>query len=398
MLYGRILASSSCRFTVGYGDVGLNHIIWFDNKINGGNKMQATYRDAGVDTTGEEVALAGLLNYVRRSHALRRHGSGALKLDIGYFANVIEIGDRGLAISTDGVGTKILIAQMMNKYDTVGIDCVAMNVNDIICVGAEPLSMLDYIAVCSPNAELLADIGKGLLKGAELARITIAGGEIAQVRDMLKGVRPNYEFDLVGTAIGEVALDRIITGEDIGEHDAIIGLRSNGIHSNGLSLARHILAQQPDMIDTHFPELGGRTLGEELLVPTRIYVAEIMDMLNANLDIKALVHITSGGLLNLSRVQSTVGFVIEDLPDTPPIFSLLQQLGNIPKEEMYRVYNMGIGFCVVVPEREADAVIDIASRHGVDAYMIGHTMIDRSKRVIIKPENLCSKADGFVRC
>ncbi len=360
--------------------------------------MQSTYRDAGVDTAGEEAALAGLLNYIRQSHALRQGGSGTLKLDIGYFANVIELGDRGLAISTDGVGTKILIAQLMNRYDTVGIDCVAMNVNDILCVGAEPLSMLDYIAVCSPNAELIADIGKGLLKGAELARITIAGGEIAQLRDMLKGVRQNYEFDLVGTAIGEVPLDRIITGDDIGEHDAIIGLRSSGIHSNGLSLARYILAQQPDKIYTCFSELGGRTLGEELLVPTRIYVAEIMDMLNANLDIKALVHITSGGLLNLSRVQSATGFVIEELPEPLPIFTLLQRLGNIPVEEMYSVYNMGIGFCVVVPEREADAVIDIASRHGVDAYRIGHTVVDQAKRVIIKPENLCSQDDGFVRC
>ncbi len=359
--------------------------------------MRVTYRDAGVDTAGEEAALAGLLNYVRQSYALRQRGSGTLKLDIGYFANVIELGDRGLAVSTDGVGTKILIAQLMNRYDTIGIDCVAMNVNDILCVGAEPLSMLDYIAVCSPNAELIADIGKGLLKGAELARITIAGGEIAQLRDMLKGVRPNYEFDLVGTAIGEVPLDRIITGDDIGEHDAVIGLRSSGIHSNGLSLARHILAQQPDMIHTHFPELG-KTLGEELLVPTRIYVAEIMDMLNANLDVKALVHITSGGLLNLRRVQSPAGFVIEYLGEPPPIFTLLQQLGNIAKEEMYSVYNMGIGFCVIVPEREADDVIDIASRHSVDAYRIGHTVTDHAKRVIIKPENLCSQNDRFVRC
>ncbi len=362
------------------------------------------YSDAGVDTEREEVALARLLSYVRRSRAFRQTGMGAQKLDIGYFANVIDIGHgTGLAVSTDGVGTKILIAQLMNRYDTIGIDCVAMNVNDILCVGAEPLSMLDYIAVGIPNPDLLADIGKGLLKGAELARISIVGGEIAQLRDMLKGVRPNYEFDLVGTAIGAVH-GGLIVGEDIREGDAIIGLRSSGIHSNGLSLARHILRlSQPHrdpegiLIEREFEELenDNKTMGEELLIPTRIYVPEVMDILASNLDVKALIHITSGGLLNLNRVQSAHGFVIEYMPEPHPVFSVLQRLGSVADEEMFRVFNMGIGFCVVVSDSDADAVMDIAARHGVDAYKLGYTVKDPAKRVIIKPKRLCGQANRF---
>ena len=358
--------------------------------------MQATYSAAGVDTAQEEIGLAQLLMHVRKTREFRRgRGIGAQKLDIGYFANVIDIGhDMGVAISTDGVGTKILVAQMMNKYDTVGIDCVAMNVNDILCVGAEPLSMLDYIAVRVPNPRLLGEIGKGLLKGAEIARINIAGGELAQLRDMLTGVRTDYEFDLVGTAIGIVPLNHLITGADIREHDIIVGLRSSGIHSNGFSLARYVIAQDPDIINHHFEGLD-KTLGEELLTPTHIYVPEVMDMLSHGLDIKALVHITGGGLLNLNRVHSPFGFVIEYLPEPHAIFSVLQRLGKISEAEMFSVYNMGIGFCVIVGEHDADTAIDTAMRHDVEAYKIGYTVKDKDKKVIIKPRNLYGLGDKF---
>jgi len=358
--------------------------------------MQATYSAAGVDTAQEKVGLAQLLTYIRKTREFRRgRGIGAQKLDIGYFANVIDIGhDMGMAISTDGVGTKILVAQMMNKYDTVGIDCVAMNVNDILCVGAEPLSLLDYIAVRVPNPRLLGEIGKGLLKGAEIARINIAGGELAQLRDMLIGVQTDYEFDLVGTAIGIVPLNHLITGADIREHDIIIGLRSSGIHSNGFSLARYVIAQDPDIINHHFEGLD-KTLGEELLTPTHIYVPEVMDMLSQGLDIKALVHITGGGLLNLNRVHSPFGFVIEYLPEPHAIFSVLQRLGKISEAEMFSVYNMGIGFCVIVGEHDADTAIDTAMRHDVEAYKIGYTVKDKDKKVIIKPRNLYGLGDKF---
>jgi phosphoribosylformylglycinamidine cyclo-ligase len=346
-----------------------------------------TYIDAGVDTEKGESALKRLLTHVQKS--FRR---GSVKLDIGYFANVIDLGQgTGLAVAMDGVGTKILIAQMMDKYDTIGIDCIAMNVNDILCVGAEPISMLDYIAVCDPTPDLLEEIGKGLAKGAEIANITIPGGEIAIVPDMIKGKRENYEFDLVGTAIGKVSLDNVIVGQNIRENDIIVGLSSSGIHSNGLSLARHIFSEE---INKYFDELG-KGIGEELLEPTHIYVPEIMEMMNSNLDIKALIHITGDGFLNLSRVKSDTGFVIEYLPEPQPIFPILQKLGNVSDEEMFRVYNMGIGFCVILPEEEVEATIEIAEKHKVDAFRLGHVVKDPEKKVNIKPKRLCGRGKRF---
>jgi phosphoribosylformylglycinamidine cyclo-ligase len=354
-----------------------------------------SYEEAGVDTAKVEVALKRLLSHVGRSLTFRKD-MGSVKLDIGYYANVIDLGQGiGLAIATDGVGTKILIAQMMDKYDTMGIDCIAMNVNDVICVGAEPISMVDYIAVCEPDPHLMEEIGKGLVKGAEIANITIPGGEIAVVKDMIKGVRKNYEFDLVGTAIGKVPLDKVIVGENIKENDVIIGLSSSGIHSNGLSLARRIFLKT-GAIGEYFDELG-KTIGEELLEPTHIYVPEIMEMINSNLDINALIHITSDGFLNLNRVKSNVGFVIDYLPEPPPIFSLLQKRGNVIDEEMFRVYNMGIGFCVILPKQEAEAAIEIAKRYNVDAFRIGHVVKKHPKKVNIKPKRLCGYKDQFYK-
>ena len=360
------------------------------------SQESVTYTEAGVDTAKEEIALQRLLFHVQKSLSFRK-GIGSVKLNIGYFANVIDLGQGiGLAVSADGVGTKILIAQMMDKYDTIGIDCIAMNVNDILCVGAEPISMLDYIAVCDPNPHLMEEIGKGLAKGAEIANISISGGEIAIIKDMIKGERKNHEFDLVGTAIGKVSLDKVIAGQNIREGDIIIGLRSNGIHSNGLSLARHIFFNIAHTgINEYFDELG-KTIGEELLEPTHIYVPEIMEMINSNLDIKALIHITGDGLLNLNRVKANVGFVLEYLPEAQPIFPLLQKLGNVPDEEMFLVFNMGIGFCVILPEQEAEAAIDIARKHKVDAFRLGY-VIKGEKKVIIKPKKLMGQKNQFYK-
>jgi phosphoribosylformylglycinamidine cyclo-ligase len=360
-------------------------------------KMQEsiTYTEAGVDTAKAEIGLKRLLAHVERSLAFR-DGIGSVQLEIGYFANVIDLGHgTGLAVSTDGVGTKILIAQMMDKYDTVGMDCIAMNVNDILCVGAEPISMVDYIAICDPDSKLMDEIGRGLAKGAEISNITISGGEIAIVKDMIKGVRKNREFDLVGTAIGTVSLDKVIVGENIRENDVIIGLSSSGIHSNGLSLARHIFLKT-GAISEYFDELG-KTIGEELLEPTHIYVPEIMEMINSDLDIKALIHITGDGFLNLNRVKSNVGFVIEHLPEAQPIFTLLQKRGNVSDEEMFRVYNMGVGFCVILPEQEAEVAIEIAKRHKVNAFRLGYAVKDPDKKVIIKPMKLCGLKNQFYK-
>ena len=286
---------------------------------------------------------------------------------------------------------------MVDRYDTVGIDCIAMNVNDLICVGATPLSLVDYIAVQDPNPDLLDALAKGLCAGAEMANITISGGEIAQLPDIIKGERSEFGFDLVGTAVGTVPLDKILVGRDIKEGDVIIGIESSGIHSNGLTMARNVFFDQHHYTaDTVLSELG-RPLGDELLEPTHIYVRESLELLNSDISVKALVHITSDGFLNLSRVDSKAGFIIDALPVIPPIFSLIQELGAVEDEEMFRVYNMGIGFCVVVSPHDADRVISLVRKHYKKAYKIGHTISDEEKRVHITQKGLIGKGKVFFK-
>ncbi|MGH7048755.1 MAG: phosphoribosylformylglycinamidine cyclo-ligase, partial [Stellaceae bacterium] len=285
----------------------------------------AAYRDSGVDTDEADIGLKRLVKRITHTWP-PPDKSGGVQLRNGYFANVINIGGgMGLAICTDGVGSKAIIAQLMNRYDTIGIDCIAMNVNDLICVGAQPLSLVDYIAVERASAEILDAIGVGLANGAEQARISISGGEIAQLGDVVHG------FDLAGTAVGMVPLDKILTGRHLEPGDRIIGIESNGIHSNGLSLARRALfkREKPLSLDYQIPETG-IPLGEELLRPTLIYVREVLEILNRMSDIKALINITSDGLLNLSRVDNPrVGFRIDELSETPAIFKLIQRYGGV---------------------------------------------------------------------
>jgi len=355
-----------------------------------------TYQQAGVDTEQASTGLKGLLHWVVQTHALRQD-VGAVRLPIGYYANVIDIGHGlGLAISTDGVGSKLLVAQLMDKYDTVGIDCVAMNANDILCVGARPLSLVDYLAVEGPEARLLEELGKGLYEGAKQANITIAGGELAQIGEMIKGVRDGYAFDLAATCVGTVPLDRILVGQEVRAGDVLIGLASTGIHSNGLTLARRVLVDQEGLrVDQHVPELG-RLLGEELLAPTRIYVPEVCAMLDAQLPVKALLHITGDGLLNLRRIQAPMGFVIEQLPEPHPIFRLIQACGRVSEAEMHQVFNMGVGFCVVTTPAAAAQVHAIARQHGVTTYELGHAVADPERRIWVKPKGLVSVGNAFV--
>jgi phosphoribosylformylglycinamidine cyclo-ligase len=292
---------------------------------------RTTYRDAGVDTAQAEQALSGLLKHITGTFSLRRD-LGAVVLPVGFFANVIRLrGNVGIAISTDGVGSKVLIAQMLDKYDTIGIDCVAMNVNDVLCVGAEPLSLVDYIAVQAPDPHLMEELAKGLAAGAALANITISGGEIAQLPDVIKGHRVNQGFDLAGTCIGQIDLDRLVLGTSIQPGDAIVGIRSNGVHSNGLTLARKALFEEGGFrADSLVADLDG-TIGEELLKPTHIYVRPVLEAMRAGIDVRGLAHITSDGFLNLSRLQaeSPIGYEIEALPSPHPIFSLIQTCGDV---------------------------------------------------------------------
>jgi phosphoribosylformylglycinamidine cyclo-ligase len=360
------------------------------------DRGRADYSAAGVDTEKEEIALGRLHRWLDKTLSFRRGRPGAPAIGIGFFASILDIGNgQGLAISSDGVGTKILVARMMNKYDTVGIDCIAMNVNDILCVGAEPIAMVDYLAVAEANPDLIEQVSKGLHDGAEMADISIPGGEIAQIPEMLVDGLPGVAFDLAGTAVGLLRMDKAISGREIGEHDLIVGLRSSGIHSNGLTLAREVLFKRRGLNAGTFLSELGRTIGEELLEPTRIYVKPVREMLNAGMGIKALMHITGDGFLNLARVESRVGFVVDRLPEPQPIFSLIQGYGNIGDEEMFRVFNMGIGFCVVVPEHDANKVMEIAGKYGIQGLVLGHTVSDPEKKIFIKPKGLVGKASKF---
>jgi len=318
---------------------------------------------------------------------------------------VVVLGPVGIAISTDGIGTKAIIAQLMGKYDTVGIDCVAMNANDVLCVGAEPQSMVDYIAVQQIDPTVLDEVAKGLVEGARQANITIVGGESAQLGEVIQGEEEGGGFDLAGTCIGTVSPGAAITGSRVGPGDVIIGLRSSGIHSNGLTLARRAfgitrdksVAERRDILSQHHADLGC-PLGEELLKPSRIYVAEVLAMLRGGADVRGIAHITGDGFLNLPRLQADVGYVIDALPEPQPIFSIIKSRGSVSDSEMYSVFNMGIGLCLIVPEADSDAALGIASGHGTEAHIIGHVTDDASRVVEVTGPRLRGwRGKGFQR-
>lgn len=349
--------------------------------------MTDGYKASGVDIAEADE---GLRNIVSRITATwPPSGLGAVQLPIGYFANVIDIGGTGLAITTDGVGSKAIIADLMRKYDTIGIDCVAMNVNDLLCVGARPLSMVDYIATEAANAAMLDGIAIGLAEGARQAGVSISGGEISQLRDVVRG------FDLVGMAVGTVPLDRILVGRDLAPGDVVVGIASSGIHSNGMSLARRVFFEQARVgVEHAYAELGC-ALGDELLRPTQIYVPEILDLLAEIPSVKALAHITGDGLLNLPRVAAEVGFIIDALPEPPPIFALIERLGGVSRAEMYEVYNMGVGFCAMVSAADADRALAVVARHGRAASVIGRVVADPEKSVRLPREKLVGRGKKF---
>jgi phosphoribosylformylglycinamidine cyclo-ligase len=354
------------------------------------SEVHDRYRDAGVDTDEADAGLKQLTARIAGTWPPR--GSfGSVQLDIGYFANVIDVAGQGIAITTDGIGSKAMIATMLRKYDTVGIDCVAMNVNDVICVGARPVSMVDYIAIEKVEASILDAISIGLCVGAGMAGISISGGETAQLKDMIRG------FDLAGTAIGHVPLDRILVGEDVRAGDVVIGIESNGIHSNGLSLARRAFFETNSYKMSHrFAELTC-DLGTELIRPTHIYVEEALELLARVPSVKALAHITSDGLLNLTRVKADVGYVIDALPSIPPIFSIIQRLEQVDITEMFSVFNMGIGFCAVVAEADADRASAILGGKGKRAGRIGYATADAQRRVALAQYGLVGRGKHFRR-
>lgn len=365
-----------------------------DGKSEGG----ASYAASGVDVIGLEPGLGSLVQRLAATNAFPRRGRPALPN--GFFANVLDLGNgQGLAISTDGVGTKLLVALALERFDTIGIDLIAMNVNDVLCVGAEPIALVDYIAVSSTDAKLLDQFAIGLVEGARQARISIPGGEIAQVRELLRPHPPRGEsFDVVATAVGVVPMDRIILGRDVVPGDVVLGLPSAGVHSNGLTLARRVLVGEraPDAYHERPAVLGGASIGDELLRPTRIYVREVMALLDAGMPVKALAHITGDGLLNLSRIAAPdVGFVLDTLPEPQPIFALLAEAGGISTAEMYHAFNMGIGFCVVVGPSDADRALALLRDVEPAAMVLGRAVADPERKMVLPGPGLVGVGKTF---
>jgi phosphoribosylformylglycinamidine cyclo-ligase len=318
------------------------------------------YANAGVNQGDADAAVASLVSALAASPpaATRR------VLPSGHYANVVRLDDRtGIALSTDGVGTKLVVAERVGRWDTVGIDCVAMNVNDVVCVGAEPLAMVDYLAVDRADVEIARAIGVGLASGADRAGIEIVGGELAQLGELIKGL------DLAGACFGVVDLNGLVTGEAIEPGDVVIGLPSTGLHSNGYTLARSALAEIP-LDDDRL----GRPLGDVLLEPTEIYVKPVIELLRSQVDVRGLAHITSGGLANLLRLQAELAYEIDDPLPVPPVFDLIQELGGVSDEEMHDVFNMGCGFCVVVAARDEERAVEMLRGRYSDAKPIGRAV------------------------
>jgi len=322
------------------------------------------YTAAGVSQRQADAAVDALVAHLARIDT----GKPSRVVALGrHYASVLRIGEnQGIAFGTDGVGTKMVVAERLGRFETIGIDCIAMNVNDLICVGAEPIAMVDFILCRSAVPEICGAIGEGLRVGAELAGIEIPGGEIAQVGDIVKGI------ELAGSAIGLVALDAVVTGERVEPGDVLIGLPSSGLHSNGYTLARKALADVA-LDDNRL----GRPLGDVLLKPTEIYVRAVAELLGSEVDVRGLAHITGDGLNNLTRLAAQVGYAIDEPLEVPPVFELIAELGGVGVEEMYEVFNMGCGFVCVVPEEDAEAAVELLAAHHAGSRRIG-SVTDRA--------------------
>jgi phosphoribosylformylglycinamidine cyclo-ligase len=318
------------------------------------------YARAGVSQGNADEAVAALVAALGASAPTESRQV----LRSGHYANVVRLDDRtGIALGTDGVGTKLVLAERLGRWDTVGIDCVAMNVNDVICVGAEPLAMVDYLAVDRADPEVAGAIGIGLARGAERAGIEIVGGELAQLGEIVNGL------DLAGACFGVVELDSLVTGSAIEPGDPVIGLPSSGLHSNGYTLARSALEEIP-LED----ERLGRPLGDVLLEPTEIYVKPVIELLRSDVDVRGLAHITSGGLGNLLRLEAEVGYEIDSPLPAPPVFALIAKLGEVSEEQMHEVFNMGCGFCLVVGADDEQGALQLLRSHYSDAKRVGRAV------------------------
>jgi phosphoribosylformylglycinamidine cyclo-ligase len=330
--------------------------------------MSDPYAAAGGDTSEADQGIRALVAALRRGNPGRASRS---RLRSGHYASVLEVAPGlGIAMSTDGVGTKLIVAERRGRLDTVGIDCVAMNVNDIVCVGAEPIAMLDYIAVERADPDALEQIGIGLARGAELAGIEIPGGELAILPDMIQGHPSPHGVELSGTAIGTVALDRMITGDACSPGDELVGIPSSGLHSNGYTLARRVLGEN-ELLDERPVSLDGASIADALLEPTTIYVKAVLELLRSGIEIHGLAHITGDGLLNLKRLSEEVGFEIDQPLEVPAICKLICERGAIEDAEAWQVFNMGCGFVAVVAAGDGGAASELICAHHPGARVVG---------------------------
>ncbi len=313
-----------------------------------------TYADAGVDIEKEDKAVGALAGAL----AFARSGIGAPIGGIGHFGGLVEFGEYALCLCTDGVGSKVEIARAIKKWDTMGIDCMAMNVNDAICVGAEPIAFVDYLAVEDPDPEFTKQIGIGLERAAELANVSMIGGETATLPGIVQG------FDLAGTCLAYARKEDLVTGEAIQPGDVLIGLASSGIHSNGYTLARKVIEGAGYEYTDAWPTTDYEgSVGEVLLEPTRIYVKPIVALLKSDVAVHGLSHITGSGLRKLRRINQGVQYDITDPLPVPAVFQRIQEWGNVEAHEMYKTFNMGMGFVVVVPADAVEAALAVLRSH-----------------------------------
>ena len=371
-----------------------------------GNEKSLDYAQSGVDIDLEGSAVSALVKSLKGS-ALRAPGEfGAPVEHAGGFSGLVEFGDSLLAMCTDGVGSKLMLASELNEWETVGIDCMAMNVNDLICIGAEPLAFVDYIATPKPNPITHAAVGLGLGNAAKMARVTLAGGETASLPGIVN------DLDLSGTALGWLPKGNQLTGEEIASEDVLIGLPSSGIHSNGFSLVREVIKREGSKLNDKCPfdashenrtihrfssstDNSDVTFGEVLLNPTQIYVNPLVDLFKMCwndegpcdwADIHGIAHITGGGLSNLLRLHPSMGYNISNPLSILPEFEWLAEKGNISDREMHRTFNMGLGIVLVVSKKSSEKLCGWLKNKIPGTAIIGNVVEGTHKVTHINPE------------
>ena len=328
-----------------------------------------SYKAAGVDITAGYKAVE-----LMKEHVAKTMRFGSVPSDIGGFGGLFELDIKNikepvLVSGTDGVGTKLKMAFLMDKHDTVGIDCVAMCVNDIICVGAKPLFFLDYIAVGKNYPDKVAMIVKGVAEGCIQSEAALIGGETAE----MPGFYPKDEYDLAGFAVGVVDKSKVLKKDTICEGDVIIGLPSSGVHSNGFSLVRKVLDVENEDMKKPLEALGGMSIGETLLTPTKIYVKPMVRLFE-EVTVKSAAHITGGGFYENIPRSLPKGYGVKIKRENVkvlPIFELIAEKGNIPERDMFNTFNMGVGMTVIVSKEDAEKTLDILKANGEDAYILG---------------------------